>query len=99
MPEFKLCPDCWSQHLGPACGMTFAQRMKTVRLDTMSFDTSDKTNYFDTDAVRDLVGPDAEERMMDETDGRGFIPREQIADTPTDVLADYVYGPETDDVV
>jgi hypothetical protein len=97
---FRFCTDCGSEHLGPACGMTFAQRLKTVRVDKANFDTAEKHNYFDREAANAVFGLSADERpediMAEETEGKGFLDRSEMRDAPTDELMHYLDGPEED---
>ena len=65
------CPDCGSTHLGQACGLSFAGRMRTVQLDRTSMDTADLKNYYDREAISATFGDDAKDRYYEETDGRG----------------------------
>lgn len=73
MAEFRKCPDCGSEHLGPACGMSFRQRLMSVNVDRAGFDTSEKHNYFDGEAVDEMFGADSREQMMEETKGIGAV--------------------------
>ena len=66
------CDDCGSEHLGPRCGMTFAQRMRTVQLDRASLETRTKVNYYDREGVSDVFGADSKEQMTEETNGLGY---------------------------
>lgn len=95
------CDDCGSTHLGAPCGMTFAQRMRSVRLDYSWMPAKDLNNYYDEELVTDLFGgKDAGERheqMMEETEGRGFIEGRDIRSDED--AAFYMDGPECDDVV
>ena len=60
--------------MGPVpCGLTFMSRMRTVRLDEPAMETRDVKNYYDAEAIDDLIGPDAEGRMLEETDGLGYV--------------------------
>jgi len=73
--EFTDCPDCGSEHLGGRCGLTFAQRLRTVQVDGAALETRTKRNYYDLESVHDTFGEDAEDRMMDATKGLGSIKR------------------------
>jgi len=55
------------------CGMTFAERLRSVRLDKAKMDTAELHNYYDTQAIRDMFGDDAKDRYYEETDGKGAI--------------------------
>lgn len=57
--------------MGVPCGMTFRERLGTVRLDTGSFDTAERHNDFDAEALGESFGLDARERSLEATDGLG----------------------------
>lgn len=57
--------------MGPACGTSFAGRLRSVQLDKASLETAELHNYYDAEAIRDTFGEDAPDRYWDETDGRG----------------------------
>lgn len=67
----KACPDCGSAHMGEPCGMTFAERIRTVRLSPAATPSSRK-NYYDAEGVRDAFGENTRERMMEDTHGLGY---------------------------
>ena len=54
------------------CGMTFAQRLRSTRLDQAAFDTYEPKNYYDAAAVEREFGHDAKDRLLDETEGIGY---------------------------
>ncbi len=66
------CPSCGSTHMGLDCGLSFAERLRTVRIDDASLETRDLQNYYDAEAVAETFGEDAEDRMLEETKGRGY---------------------------
>lgn len=68
------CPDCGTKHLGVRCGMTYAQRLNSQSLDTLWMPAKNigRTNYLDTESLKDTFGDSPHEQMMDETHGRGF---------------------------
>ena len=69
----RECLSCGSSHLGRVpCGMTWGERMRTVRLDKASMDTAELHNYYDTAGV-EASFPDAEARLMEDTDGIGYM--------------------------
>lgn len=71
--EVRPCLDCGHAHLGPACGMTFAQRIRTVQLDRMSLPARQaaSTTYYDRSSLDEALGPDRQARMMEATKGLG----------------------------
>jgi hypothetical protein len=52
--------------------MTFAQRMRTTKVDWAALETKDLHNYYDTAAVEAQFGHDATDRLYDESDGIGY---------------------------
>lgn len=75
------CDDCGSEHLAAPCGMTFAQRLRSVRLDGSVTPTRSQKNYYDDDALTGVFGNTAqerEERMMEETEGVGVANQAEI---------------------
>jgi len=69
---FRDCDSCGSSHMGSDCGMTFAQRLRTTKVDWAKFDTKDLKNYYDSAAVAKQFGHDATDRLYDESDGLGW---------------------------
>lgn len=67
-----FCFDCGSKHLGALCGMSFAQRMRTVQVSKENFVTAEKKNYYDRASVAATFGEDSEQRMLDDTKGLGY---------------------------
>jgi hypothetical protein len=108
------CTSCGSSHFGKVpCGLTFRQRLASVRVDTSTFEQPQVTgSYYDAEAVADQFGADAEDRMMDATDGMGAARRDKDGRswhqdrhshewqplTPEQVKATYLSGPEVADV-
>jgi hypothetical protein len=76
--EVPTCPDCGDSHLGRCGGLTFAQRLRSVRLDTSVVDSRSRKNYYDSEPIKDMFGDDSQERYMDETKGRGHVAREDF---------------------
>lgn len=73
MPEFSYCPSCRSHHLGPVpCGLSFRDRMRTVRLDPAALETRTPRNYYDAEAVEQVFTEEGRDRMMRETQGYGY---------------------------
>lgn len=71
--SFDHCSSCGSEHLGPVpCGLSFRDRMRSIELDQGVLETRTRRNYFDVEPIRQTFGEDANERMLDETDGLGF---------------------------
>jgi hypothetical protein len=54
------------------CGMTFAERMRSVRIDPAAMETRTRVRYYDADPIREVFGDDAKERMEHDTNGLGF---------------------------
>ncbi len=54
------------------CGLSWRERLGSVRLDEGSMETAERKNYYDTAAVNALVGSDSVERLYEDTDGIGY---------------------------
>jgi len=68
----RVCPSCGSAHLGKIpCGLTFRERLLTVRMDASLMETRSLPTYYDSDAVKEQFGEDAKERLLDSTHGYG----------------------------
>lgn len=62
--------------MGPPCGgLTFAQRLRTVRLGPGATPSRSKTNYFDSQSLDATFGEDRVEAYWSETAGHGHIER------------------------
>jgi hypothetical protein len=75
--EFRDCASCGSQHIGPDCGMTFRQRLLSVRLGEGTRDTATKHQYYDDDVIKDqlqtnLSRNERKAHLYDRTDGYGY---------------------------
>ena len=87
--EITECPDCGDQHMGRCGGLSFAARLRSVRLDSTVTETRSKRNYHDEEALTNLFGKDASERKeqyMEETQGRGALYRRDMADASSQEL-------------
>ena len=106
---------CGSTHMGRPCppGMTFRDRMRTVRLDASVTESRTRRNYYDREAVREVFGPDSREQLLEETRGLGAIQRaadgsEWVNDDPTtgemrplersDLIGGYLRGEVVDEI-
>ena len=77
----KACVSCGSTHMAPVpCGMTWGERMRSVRLDEVALETRDVKNYYDRSAVEAVVGHDSVDRLYDETDGIGYTRQDKKGD-------------------
>lgn len=79
--EIAMCPDCGDAHMGRCGGLTFAQRLRSVRLDTSVTPTRTPRRYYDAESLDDMFGEDEAtriERYNDDTKGRGFVKREEM---------------------
>lgn len=74
---FTDCPDCGSSHLGGSCGLTFRERLLSVKVDPAALETRTKHDYYDAESVAETFGEDAEDRMMTATKGLGPIKRDR----------------------
>ena len=71
---FARCSDCGSSHLPPVpCGLSYRDRLASVQVNERNFDTAEKANYFDRDALDATFGPDRREQMLHETRGLGPV--------------------------
>lgn len=108
----KTCPDCSREHLGPPCGgLSFRERLLSVRLGPSVTPTRTRRNYFDSDALDATFGPDRVESYWEETRGHGAVHRGpdgelyhrdrsgQVKVATDQVLADITAGQESRDVV
>lgn len=79
----KRCTSCGSEHIGlNPCGLTFVERLRSQTLDPSWMPTKQLKNYYDQEAIDADFGADAEELMMDETEGVGAYTREDMANYP-----------------
>ena len=74
----RACDSCGSEHLGPDCGLTYAQRLRSVRLDGSVTESRSKARYWDEEPLGDLfqdglTGKERSELVMDETNGVGYV--------------------------
>lgn len=96
--SLAYCADCEGTHMGGRCGMTFAQRLRSVRLDTSVTPTRTQKNYFDDDALTEVFGgKDADERheqMLEETRGVEYASQEEIAQHTDLAAAHYLDSTE-----
>lgn len=77
----RYCDDCKSEHLGPPCGLSFAQRLRSVQLHGSATPSREKKNYFSDEGLKDIFGKDRKEReeeLLDETGGRRFVEEPDI---------------------
>lgn len=73
MAEFRDCSSCGSAHMGVVpCGLSYAERLGSVVVDKMSFDTAERHSYYDPEPIRQVFGEDSAERMFEETQGLGY---------------------------
>lgn len=63
--------------MGRCGGLTFAARLRSVRLDTSVTPSRSLKSYYDAEAVENVFGDDAAERMEDDTEGRGPVYRDR----------------------
>lgn len=66
------CPDCSDVHLGRCGGLSFVERLRTTQIHGDALPTKTKRKYWDQSALDDQFGDDAAERVLDQTEGRGF---------------------------
>jgi hypothetical protein len=56
---------------GRECPTHFLARLRSIRVDSASFDTAELHDYYDRDAITDMFGDDAHDAYMDQTNGLG----------------------------
>ncbi len=72
----RYCSSCRSVHLGRVpCGLSWAARIGTVRVDVAVGESRTRRGYFDAESVSEAFGEDARDRALDETDGIGHVER------------------------
>lgn len=108
----RTCPDCRSEHMGPPCGgLSFRDRIRTVKLGPSATPTRSRQNYFDSAALDDAFGSDRVERYWEDTAGHGALHRGpdgelyhrdrsgQVKVASDKVVAEVTAGQEAADVV
>jgi hypothetical protein len=107
---FTDCEDCGTEHLGDRCGLTFLERMRSVKVHESVTASRTKRDYFDDEPLREVFGDDKadrREKFLDETQGRGALQRDgkggfytKGADGPQPIspqeIEDIYLGPERD---
>lgn len=93
------CDDCGSVHLGAPCGLSWAQRMRSVKIDPswMPFkrESGSLKNYYDDTETTQLFGFDRKERkekFMDDTKGYGALTKDS-----SDQHLETLLGPAIDE--
>lgn len=89
LAEIETCPDCGDTHLGRCGGLSYRQRLLSIRLDISLIESRTKQNYYDEEAVTNLFGKNRQERieeMNEDTKGRGPLTREQMEKTDSETL-------------
>lgn len=83
--------------MGRCGGLSFLQRLRSIRLDTSLVETRSRRNYYDRESLDGMFGMDEQERReqyMDETEGRGAV--RSVAQTSTDTL-DWYQGADREE--
>lgn len=88
--EIETCPDCGHGHMGRCGGLSFAERIGTVRLSAEATPSRSRAVWYDRAALDDVAGSDRVDRYYDETQGYGALTPEQIETIDPKVL-DKVY--------
>jgi hypothetical protein len=69
------CPSCGSAHLPPnPCGLSFGERLRTVRIDPKTLVTRSRKRYYDEEALNQEWGTTARQRkeqLENDTQGLG----------------------------
>lgn len=58
--------------VGCACGLSFAEKVRTLTIHNDAMPNKTKKKYWDQQAVSSTFGDDATDRVMEETKGVGF---------------------------
>jgi hypothetical protein len=98
--EIEVCPDCGDQHMGRCGGLSFAARLRSVRLDLSVTESRTLRNYYDHEALDDMFGEDEgtrRERYADETKGMGAVKRKDIATMDPEKLDFYLGSDREED--
>lgn len=78
--EVPRDPDCGQQHLGRCGGLSFAERIRSMRIDSeglpsRSASHRERGTFYDDDAIADQFGgkraPERREELFEETKGLG----------------------------
>lgn len=91
------CKDCKSVHMNPGCGLTYKERLGSVRLDESWMPAKEKKNYYDQQALDAAFGENAEETLMEETKGVGAVNQQELqkyAGWSKEITEFYTDGPE-----
>lgn len=98
--QLRDCPDCKTSHIGKVpCGLSYRDRLRSTRLDSSATPSRDRRNYYDSEAISGIFGADAHERMLEETEGVGYVTPEEFAALPEDKQQDVAafYGADPED--
>lgn len=92
------------------CGLTFAERLRSVTVDGAVLETRTKARYWDSHAADETFGADRVDRYWDETGGHGAIQRGsdgelyhkdfrgEVKVASDEVLSSFVDGPDASDI-
>ena len=70
-PMSLCCESCGHMPAGCTCDLSFADKLRSIRLSNTVTETRTKRVNYDREALADTFGPDARERYLDETAGLG----------------------------
>lgn len=67
----EWCPRCRRMiGIGCSCGLSFAEKARSL---VFARAETQRRNYFDQQSIDEVFGPDAKERMLDESNGIGPV--------------------------
>lgn len=92
--ELSYCAGCDGDHIGPRCapGTSYAQRLRSIRLDTSCTPNRTKHNYYDKEPIKEVFGEDSREAYMEMTKGRGAVAAKDIPKMDADDIDFYLGG-------
>jgi len=105
------CESCGHMPAGCTCDLSFADKLRSIRLSNSVTETRTKRVNYDREALADTFGPDARERYLEETHGLGAAYRDgkggymrrgdgrMVPVTDREMREVYVRGEEAEDVV
>lgn len=75
--DIATCPSCGSQHIGDCKGLSFRQRLLSVKLGEGTHDTRAKIQYYNDEVIQDqlqtkLTRNERKADLLDRTNGFGY---------------------------
>lgn len=69
------CPRCGRGTWACACDLSFREKLLALQVSYKGYETRDRKNYYDSEALDSQFGADAKERYLEETKGLGSLHR------------------------